>query len=119
MSDPSVVEPERPARWLAPAVLTLEAVLALLVAPAVAVSDRDHAGRAAIVVLVLALILFVAAGLARRSSIPGWVGQAGLIATGLLSPVMWFLGAVFALMYGGSLRLQEARPFWKPPDHPG
>jgi hypothetical protein len=105
----------RPARWLAPAVLTLEGVLALLVVPAVAVSDRSHAGRSAALVGVLAIALFIAAGLARRSTIPGWVCQAGLIATGLVSPVMWFLGVLFAAMYGGSLRLQETRPYRKPP----
>jgi hypothetical protein len=105
----------RPARWLAPAVLTLEGVLALLVVPAVAVSDRSHAGRSAALVGVLALALFIAAGLARRSTVPGWVCQAGLIATGLVSPVMWFLGVLFAAMYGGSLRLQDTRPYRKPP----
>ena len=99
------------ARWLAPAVLTLEGVLTLLVAPAVAVSKRHDAGKLALVVVVLALAFFVAAGLARRSTIPGWVCQAGIIASGLLSPVMWFLGAVFAAMYGGSLVLQERRPY--------
>ena len=101
----------RPARWLAPAVLTLEGVLALLVVPAVAVSHRAHAGRSAALVGVLALGFFLAAGLARRSSVPGWACQVGLIATGLLSPVMWFLGVLFAAMYGGSLRLQETKPY--------
>lgn len=99
------------ARWLAPAVLTLEGVLTLLVAPAVAVSKRHDAGKLALIVVVLALGFFVSAGLARRSTIPGWLCQAGLIASGLLSPVMWFLGALFAVMYGGSLVLQERRPY--------
>ncbi|MDQ1689258.1 MAG: hypothetical protein QOK42_2233 [Frankiaceae bacterium] len=106
---------DRPARWLGPAVLTMEGVLALLVAPAVAVSHRAHAGRSALLVVVLALAFFVSAGLSRRSTIPGWLCQVGLLATGLLSPVMWFLGALFAAAYWGSLRLQDARPYRSAP----
>lgn len=109
----------KPGRALGVAVLSLEAVLALLLIPAVAVSHRVHPGRDAGLVAVLALALIVAAGLARRWDWPGWVGQVGLVATGLLATPMWFLGLLFAGMYGGALGLQKARPYKAPPQPPG
>ena len=109
----------KPGRTLGVAVLSLEAVLALLLIPAVAVSHRAHSARDATAVAVLALALVVAAGLARRWDWPGWVCQVGLVATGLLATPMWFLGPLFAVMYGGALRLQKARPYKAPPQpHP-
>lgn len=108
-------EAPAPGRSLGVAVLALEAVLALLLIPAVAVGEGAHAGREAALVGVLALALVIAAGLARRWDWPGWVCQAGLIATGLLATPMWFLGPLFAGMYGGALHLQKARPYKAPP----
>lgn len=101
----------KPGRALGVAVLALEAVLALLLIPAVAVGHSAHPARNAALVAVLALALLIASGLARRSDWPGWVCQVGLVTTGLVAAPMWVLGPMFAAMYWGALELQKARPY--------
>lgn len=101
----------KPGRALGATVLALEGLLALLLIPFVAVGGSAHPGRGAALVAVLALALFVAAGMARRLDWPGWVCQGGLVATGLIATPMWFLGPLFAGMYWGALELQKARPY--------
>lgn len=113
MTEPT--ESPKPGRALGVAVLALEGVLTLLLIPFVAVGDGAHAGRDASAVAVLALGLFIAAGVARRLDWPGWVCQVGLVATGLIATPMWVLGPLFAGMYWGALELQKARPYKAPP----
>jgi hypothetical protein len=96
--------------------LALEALLLGLVAAVVAADDgRSDAGRWALVVVVLMLALLVAAGLARRSVVPGALLQLAVVALGLLTPVMWFLGPVFAALFGFALWLQSTAPASPPP----
>lgn len=110
-SEPPVADADADRRWLAPAALTLEAVLVLLLAPTVARGSQAHAGAESLAVALLGLLLLVAAGLARRSPVPGVALQAGVVATGLVEPVMWVLGLAFAGLYLTSLRLMESRPY--------
>lgn len=105
----------KPGRTLGVAVLAIEGILALLLIPAVAVGHSARPGRNAAFVAVLALALFVAAGMARRINWPGWICQVGLVATGLIATPMWVLGPMFAGMYWGALELQKARPYKAPP----
>jgi hypothetical protein len=94
-----------PRRILAASTLTLEAFV-LFFAGLVA---KDLSGVSPATALAvcggLALACLVAAGLLRRpvGYALGWLVQVGAIATGLLVPVMYFLGAVFALLWAACL----------------
>lgn len=99
----------RAVRGALAAALLLEAVTVLFVPRAIAqVGDGLTAGRLA-VLLTLAGLLLVAAGLQRRRAglILGSVLQLALIATGLLTPVMYVLGALFGLVWIFLLRLRR------------
>ncbi len=99
----------RAVRGALAATLLLEAVTVLFVPRAIAqVGDGLTAGRLALL-LTLAGLLLVAAGLQRRRAglILGSVLQLALIATGLLTPVMYALGALFTLVWIYMLRLRR------------
>jgi len=84
------------------AVLTLEAVVVALTAPvAIAVSDVSPL-TAISVGLGLALACVLAAGMlrTRRGYDLGWVVQGAAIALGFLVTSMFFLGVLFALLWG-------------------
>ena len=84
------------------AVLTLEAVVVALTAPvAIAVSDVSP-GTAIPVGLGLAVACVLAAGMlrTRRGYDLGWVVQGAAIALGFLVTSMFFLGVLFALLWG-------------------
>lgn len=88
-------------RVLCAATLTFEALLVLFaIAPAIVVSHTSGAV-AGIGGAVLALLFVVAAGSLRRRSgyVLGFALQVPLILAGLATPLMWFLGTVFALIY--------------------
>lgn len=91
-----------PRRGMCAAVLSLEAVVLALTAPvAIAVSDVRPAV-ALSVGLGLALACVLAAGMLRtqRGYDVGWVVQGLAIALGFLVTTMFFLGAMFALLWG-------------------
>lgn len=53
---------------------------------------------------VMALCLLLAGMLGRPGAVAlGWVLQAGLVLSGVVVPVMFFLGAVFALLWWASV----------------
>lgn len=84
------------------AVLSLEAVILGLTAPvAIAISDVSPAV-AITVGLGLAVTCVLAAGMlrTRRGYDLGWVVQGAAIALGFLVTTMFFLGALFALLWG-------------------
>jgi len=92
---------------LPPAILFFEAVVIALAIP-VAVAAAGRGAGAAWTLAALAVLLFLAAGMARRPSgvRAGWVLQAAVIAAGLIVPAMLALGLVFfavwvvAVIYG-------------------
>ena len=93
---------------LAPAILVIEAVVVLLVIPAVA---RDHSHVALDIALAAALAscLIIAAARAHRRSglVAGSILQVALIATGLLAWPMWILGVLFAGLWVAALRTRR------------
>lgn len=102
-------------RVMCGAVLGFESVVLLLTVPVlIAISDVDVAP-ALVAGLGLAVLAVVAvAGLGRRYGYPlGHLVQAGAIALGFLTPVMFFLGAVFAALWVLAIvlgrRVEEAK----------
>ena len=93
-----------PRRAMCAAVLSLEAVVVALTAP-VAIAISDVAPAVALVVgLGLAVACVLAAGMLRteRGYQLGWVIQGAAIAVGFLVTTMFFLGAMFALLWGAA-----------------
>jgi hypothetical protein len=98
---------------LAPVLLVIEALVVLLVIPAVA---RGHSHVAVHIALaaVLATCLILTATRARHRSglVIGTILQAALIASGFLAWPMWILGVMFAGLWIAvlrTLRLAKAR----------
>lgn len=90
-----------PRRGMCAAVLSLEAVVVALTAP-VAIAISDVSPWVAIAVgLGLAVACVLAAGMLRtqRGYDLGWVIQGAAIALGFLVTSMFFLGAMFALLW--------------------
>lgn len=109
-------------RMLGASVLTMESLViafALLVAKDLSVRSQVPAG---ILGGVLALLCLVAAGLLKRSV--GWVlgslVQVGLIAMGLVVPMMYLLGLLFAGLWVAAIVVgrmgERARQRWQPLD---
>ncbi len=95
--------PERsPRRGMCAAVLSLEAITLGLTTP-VMISVADVETRTALVVgLGLAVACLLVAGMLRGewAYALGWVVQLGAIGLGVVVPLMFFLGSVFALLWG-------------------
>lgn len=97
------VAPERsPRRGMCAAVLSLEAITLGLTTPVMITVGGIAPATAASVGLGLALACFLVAGMLRKewAYALGWVLQIGAIGMGVLVPLMFFLGAVFALLWG-------------------
>ena len=111
MSEPQPSEPtnapggERsPRRGMCAAVLCLEAITIGLSTP-VMISVSDVAtGTAVATGLGLALACLLLAGMLRGewAYVLGWLVQVAAIALGLLVPLMFFLGAVFAALWAAA-----------------
>lgn len=105
MSTPGAPNTERsPRRGMCAAVLCLEAIALGLTTP-VLISVADVAvGVALTVGLGLAVLCLLLAGMLRAewAYAFGWVIQAGAVALGFWVPMMFFLGAVFALLWGAA-----------------
>ena len=84
------------------AVLALEGIVVALSTPVmIAISDVP-VGTALLVGLGVAVVCLLLAGLLRSETayVGGWVVQAAAVALGVLVPTMFFLGAVFAVLWG-------------------
>lgn len=100
--EPSGSELRSPRRGMCAAVLSLEAITLGLTTPVlVTVADVDL-GPALAIGLGLAVACLLLAGLLRKewAYTLGWVIQVAAISLGLVIPLMFFLGAVFALLWG-------------------
>ncbi|THV18735.1 DUF4233 domain-containing protein [Nocardioides caeni] len=83
------------------AVLTLEAIAVGLSTPVmITISDVDLVP-ALVAGLGLALLCVLVAGMLRteRGYVVGHLAQVGAVALGFLAPLMFFVGAVFALLW--------------------
>jgi hypothetical protein len=84
------------------AVLTLEAIVLGLSTPIMITLGHVAKGTALSFGLGLAVGCLLVAGLLRKEwgYWLGWALQVGAVLLGLLTPTMWFLGALFALLWG-------------------
>lgn len=91
-----------PRRGMCAAVLCLEAITIALSAPVMIAVGDVATGTALGTALGLALVCLLLAGMLRAewAYALGWAVQVAAFALGLLVPLMFFLGAVFALLWG-------------------
>lgn len=94
-------------RVLCSSVLAFEAIVVLLAIP-VALNVGDFADRTALVVwggFGLAVLLLLAIGTLRRpwGLAVGWVLQALVVASGIVVPAMFVMGAVFAALWWAAI----------------
>jgi hypothetical protein len=96
-------------RRLCATVLIMETVVIWLAIPVALAVDHARPERAGVAGVVLAVAAVVLAGLVRRrlrwTIVGGSVLQALVIAAGVIVPVMYFLGAIFAAFWVIGLRL--------------
>jgi hypothetical protein len=96
-------------RRLCATVLIMEVVVIWLAIPVALAVDHARPQRAGVAGVVLAVVAVVLAALARRrlrwAIVGGSVLQALVIAAGVIVPVMYFLGAIFAAFWIIGLRL--------------
>jgi hypothetical protein len=105
-------DPTRAGRALnggAAAVLVLEGIVVLFVPRGIAQSGPGLTGFRLTVLLSLAVLLFLAAGVQRRPRglIIGTVLQVPLVLTGLFNSVLWVIGGIFALLWLYLLQLRR------------
>jgi hypothetical protein len=103
---------------LAPAILSIEALVVLLVIPAVA-RGHSHVALNVGLAAALAACLVLAATRGRRRSgrVFGSALQPALIASGLLAWPMWILGVLFTGLWISALRTPQ--PHRSPGGQPG
>ena len=91
-----------PRRGMCAAVLSLEAITLGLSTPVMISINDVSTGTALTVGLGLTLACLLLAGMLRAewAYTAGWVIQVAAVALGLLVPLMFFLGALFALLWG-------------------
>jgi len=84
------------------AVLALEGIVVGLATPVMITLTDVSLGTALVAGLGLASVCLLLAGMLRSEAAyaVGWVVQAAAIALGFLVPAMFFLGALFALLWG-------------------
>ena len=90
-----------PRRGMCAAVLTLESITLGLTTPVLITISDVAVGTALVIGLGLAAACLVVAGLLRKEWAYGlgWAIQVGAVAIGFLVPMMFFLGALFALLW--------------------
>lgn len=96
-----------PRRGMCAAILSLEAVTLGLTTP-VMISLTDVPTSVALLVgLGLAVVCLLLAGMLRSewAYTAGWVVQAATVGLGFVIPLMFFLGGVFALLWGTAVLL--------------
>lgn len=91
-----------PRRGMCAAVLALEGIVVALSTPVMITLSDVPVGTALWLGLGVAAACLVLAGLLRSEAayVAGWVVQAGAIGIGVVVPLMFFLGGVFALLWG-------------------
>jgi hypothetical protein len=101
MTAPDPVRAGRALRGAAAGVLVLEGIAVLFVPRGIAQSGPGLTGFRLTVLLVLALVLILAAGLQRRplGLIVGTALQVAFLLTGLLNSVMWIVAGAFVLIW--------------------
>jgi len=84
------------------AVLALEAVVLGLTSPVMIAVSKVPTATALVVGLGLALACLLVAGMLRseRAYLAGWAIQVAAVALGVVVPIMFVLGAIFALLWG-------------------
>lgn len=102
MSSEGAAALRSPRRGMCAAVLALEGVVVALSTPVMATLADVGLGTALVVGLGVALACLVVAGMLRSEAayVAGWAVQAAAVAIGVVVPMMFFLGAVFALLWG-------------------
>ncbi len=101
MSAPEAA-PRSPRRGMCAAVLCLEAITVALAVPVMVAVGGVDLGVALGAGLGLAAACLLLAGMLRGEGAyrVGWVLQLGAVVLGFLVPMMFFLGALFALLWG-------------------
>ena len=104
MSDPQATPERSPRRGMCAAVLSLEAITLGLTTPVLISIAGVATGTALGVGLGLALACLLLAGMLRAewAYAAGWVVQGAAIALGSVIPLMFVLGAIFALLWGAA-----------------
>lgn len=99
---PTPAQARSPRRGMCAAVLSLEAITLGLTTPVMVTIAGVPLGTALAVGLGLTLACLLLAGMLRAewAYTLGWVVQVGAIGLGFVVPLMFFLGAVFALLWG-------------------
>lgn len=100
-------DPERtksPRRGMCAGVLTLEAIVLGLTAPVLVRFTDVPTGVAIGIGVGLCVACILVAGLLRREwgYTAGWVLQVAAVALGVLAPVMFFLGGIFAALWAAA-----------------
>ena len=96
------VQERSPRRGMCAAVLSLEAITLGLTTPVMITIPDVAAGTALAIGLGMAAGCLLVAGMLRGewAYALGWLLQLGAIALGLVVPLMFFLGSLFALLWG-------------------
>lgn len=96
-----------PRRGMCAAILSLEAITLGLTTPVLISLTDVPTGLALLIGLGLAVVCLLLAGMLRSewAYTAGWVVQGAAIALGLVIPMMFFLGGVFALLWGTAVFL--------------
>jgi Protein of unknown function (DUF4233) len=91
-----------PKRGMCAAVLSLEAIVLGLTTPVMIAIADVSVGKALATGLGLAVACLLVAGMLRGewAYLLGWLIQVGAIGLGFVIPLMFFLGALFALLWG-------------------
>jgi hypothetical protein len=106
---PDPVSAGRALNGAAAAVLVLEAIVVLFVPRGIAQSGPGLTGFRLTVLLTLAVLLILAAGVQRRPRglVIGTVLQVPLLLTGLFNSVLWLIGGIFVLLWLYLLQLRR------------
>jgi hypothetical protein len=109
VSAPDPVRAGRALRGAAAAILVLEGIVVLFVPRGIARTAEGLTGGRLTLLLVLALVLILSAGVQRRPQgvLIGTLLQVPLLLTGLLTSAMWFLGGLFVLLWLYLLQLRK------------
>ena len=91
-----------PRRGMCAAILSLEAVTLGLTTPVMVAVSGVPLRTALVVGLGLTLVCLLLAGMLRRpwAYAAGWLVQVAAVGLGLVIPLMFFLGGIFALLWG-------------------
>lgn len=96
-----------PKRMMAASTLVAEALLVFFATLTALALDRPNQTRYLVAGGVVALLCVLCAGMLRRSSgyRLGWVLQLVIIASGFVVPMMFFIGAAFAVIWFFAIRV--------------